>query len=677
MDGNQLDIEDAVKAQSEGFLDGKVVLFKGDCLSVLASLPENSIDAVVCDPPYHLTSIVKRFGKTNVDGEGTNEKRAKAGADGMARLSRGFMGKTWDGGDIAFRAETWALVLRVLKPGGHLIAFSGTRTYHRMACAIEDAGFEVRDMIAWHYGSGFPKSHNVSKQIDKSAGAEREFLGFKPSDRPNRVGRQGGSLVGAETRATETAPATDAAKQWDGWGTALKPSHEPVCFAQKPLTNQQLFDTIGSDAARLWSRLWLMLSAKDAAKYLGLNPSVLGVETSAFAQWTAADASSTRAALSDQMGTSQFGSALISALSTVSSWNSTLAEASGHASTFITGTESSTTTELKILKSSLSRITPESIILAHKLGGWSNASASPAEKTFNAHVRKWQSTLELHALASVTEQFAEPSQVETATGSERVVLARKPLDGTVAENVMKWGVGALNIDACRVNTEDNLNGGAYVAVGGRDVSNSLHAGTGMNVAGKTTGKQFEQPVGRWPANLMHDGSPEVVAMFPAETGVSSGGKGEASQKSALAGHVYGEYSGATLGANAGGLGDSGSAARFFWSSKAAADDRLGSKHPTVKPLDLMRELTRLVTPPGGVVLDPFAGTGTTGEAAYLEGFRSVLIEMEVEYQADIARRMHLVTQPDRRAAVAKTKNNTEMPVEGLPLFGGDRTKAGA
>src|SRR5512139_2648762 len=138
----------------------------GDCLEILPTLDENSIDACVTDPPYHLTSIVKRFG-------GNNSAPAQFGTDGAyARASAGFMGKQWDGGDIAFRPETWAAVYRVLKPGAHLLAFGGTRTYHRMACAIEDAGWEIRDCLVWGYASGFPKSLDVSKAIDKAGGTD-------------------------------------------------------------------------------------------------------------------------------------------------------------------------------------------------------------------------------------------------------------------------------------------------------------------------------------------------------------------------------------------------------------------------------------------------------------------------------------------------------------------------
>ena len=159
------------------FHDGQVVLHIGDCFDVLDTLPENSIDAVVTDPPYHLTSIVAQFGETTREDETRTSERARAGSDGYARLSRGFMGKEWDGGDIAFNPELWSKVYRVLKPGGHMVAFGGTRTYHRMVVAIEDAGFEIRDMVNWVYGSGFPKSHDISKAIDKMNGAEREIIG--------------------------------------------------------------------------------------------------------------------------------------------------------------------------------------------------------------------------------------------------------------------------------------------------------------------------------------------------------------------------------------------------------------------------------------------------------------------------------------------------------------------
>jgi DNA modification methylase len=170
----------------------------GDCIEILKTLEDNSVDSIVTDPPYHLTSIVKRFGK-----EGSAP--AQYGTDGaFARASKGFMGKEWDGGDIAFRTDVWSECYRVLKPGGHLLSFGGSRTYHRMAVAIEDAGFEVRDQIMWIYASGFPKSHNIGKAIDKM-GIDNE---------------------------------------WEGWGTALKPAHEPICMARKPLSEKSIAENV-------------------------------------------------------------------------------------------------------------------------------------------------------------------------------------------------------------------------------------------------------------------------------------------------------------------------------------------------------------------------------------------------------------------------------------------------
>jgi DNA modification methylase len=192
-----------------------VTVHHGDSREVLKGFADASIDSVVCDPPYALVSIGKRFGAENA-------APAKAGKSGAyARASAGFMGQKWDTGETAFDPEFWVEVLRVLKPGGHLIAFSGTRTYHRLACAIEDAGFEMRDMIAWLYGSGFPKSHDVSKGIDKAAGAEREVVGqsriltdvrgpSRASWRP-RGGQRLTASVWTSPRPRPTAPASGKA----------------------------------------------------------------------------------------------------------------------------------------------------------------------------------------------------------------------------------------------------------------------------------------------------------------------------------------------------------------------------------------------------------------------------------------------------------------------------------
>jgi len=385
-----------------------VELLHGDCLERLKELLDCSVDACVTDPPYGLS----------------------------------FMGKAWDYN--VPQAEVWHEVLRVLKPGGHLLAFAGTRTQHRMAVQIEDAGFEIRDMIAWVYGSGFPKSMDVSKAIDKAAGAKREVVGVREdfAARANKA-RKGvswadntvadGSFTNPDQIGVITAPATPEAQQWEGWGTALKPALEPI------------------------------------------------------------------------------------------------------------------------------------------------------------------------------------------------TVARKPLGGTVAGNVLRHGTGAINVDGCRVGTEDNLNGGFY-----RDTPDEYQA---VCYGKHKRGGEYKQPAGRWPANLIHDGSDEVVGLFPSPHG--AGAKREAGQVK------HGNHSSmfGINGHDSNGMryGDTGSAARFFYCAKASKVDRgADNLHPTVKPTELMRYLCRLVTPPGGVVLDPFMGSGSTGKAAVLEGFRFIGIEREAEY-LEIAR----------------------------------------
>jgi DNA modification methylase len=446
---------------SESFLDGKVTLHRGNCLEVLPLLEESSIDSCVTDPPYHLTSIVKRFGSTNA-------APCQHGTDGAyARASKGFMGKQWDGGDVAFRPETWAEVLRVLKPGAHLIAFSGTRTYHRMACAIEDAGFEIRDQIGWCYGSGFPKSHDVSKGIDRLAGAERERVAtgnpvkrIIPGADQNKHGWEKNN--GREYIPGVEIPATESAIQWQGWGSALKPAWEPIVLARKPLS-----------------------------------------------------------------------------------------------------------------------------------------------------------------------------------------------ESSIAANVLKHGTGGINVDGCRIASD----GGHKRAF--------QPTNNGRSIYGEQTGFQPTNAEGRWPANLIHDGSDEVLAGFPESNSIASF-RGDHAD---IRGDNYNRTEGRRIeGSNSfRGHTDSGSAARFFYTAKADADDRLGSKHPTVKPLDLIQYLIRLITPKGGVVLDPFAGTGTTGEAAFREASRAILVEREEEYQEDIIKRMGLCLSgpEERRAASVK-----QLPPDDLPMFGG-------
>ncbi len=211
-------------------------IYNGSMLDMKEVIKPNSIDSIVCDPPYHLTSITERFGKEN-------SAPAKYGEDGsFSRLSKGFMNQTWDGGDIAFRPETWRKCYEVLKPGGYLLAFGGSRTFHRMAVAIEDAGFEIRDTIMWLYGSGFPKSMNISKALEakekygKTNTVAKKQVEQSGNGKEYKIKQTNNGAMGEIVETTRKAyiPSTELAKQWQGWGTALKPAYEPIIVARKP-----------------------------------------------------------------------------------------------------------------------------------------------------------------------------------------------------------------------------------------------------------------------------------------------------------------------------------------------------------------------------------------------------------------------------------------------------------
>ena len=214
-----------------------MLLINGDCIEEMQKLIDDGVqvDSVVTDPPYHLTSIVKRFGKED-------SAPAKFGTDGAyARASKGFMGKEWDGGDIAFRPETWELALKLLKPGGHLLAFSASRNYHRMAVAIEDAGFEIRDQMMWLYGSGFPKSLNIGKAIDKKNGVQGDVIGTRKVTSSDIGQKSGWNHLNTDRGDYEYR---EIMNEYEGWGTALKPAHEPIVMARKPLSEKSIVDNV-------------------------------------------------------------------------------------------------------------------------------------------------------------------------------------------------------------------------------------------------------------------------------------------------------------------------------------------------------------------------------------------------------------------------------------------------
>ena len=421
----------------------------GDSLEVLKDFEDNYFDSVVTDPPYGLA----------------------------------FMGKKWDY-DVP-EVELWKEVYRVLKPGGHILSFAGSRTYHRMTVNIEDAGFEIRDMLGWLYGSGFPKSHNIGKAVDKLEGNERETLTEIQKEnlfqkekeiilekKTKDFSHHKGSMMSKETTdkfdtKTKNITVSKGNSEWEGWGTALKPAHEPI------------------------------------------------------------------------------------------------------------------------------------------------------------------------------------------------VMARKPFNTSVAENVLTHGTGGINIDECRVGTTDNLNGGTYAK------NSTMKQENATSWSKPVLKTEFIQPEGRFPANIIHDGSEEVLEIFPETTSGKMSSKHTRHTDESPHG-IYGKFDiNHPLGET---YGDTGSAARFFYCAKASKAERnmglddyeekqvtdgtirsnqetartFGANsakrknyHPTVKPIKLMEYLVRLVTPKEGIVLEPFAGSGTTLIACKQQGFQFVGIEKEQEY-CDIA-----------------------------------------
>lgn len=664
----------------------------GDCRDAMAAMAPGSVDAVVCDPPYELA----------------------------------FMNKGWDNAGVAFDPRTWKAALGVLKPGGHLLAFGGTRTYHRMTCAIEDAGFEIRDCLAWMYGSGFPKSLDVSKAIDKAQGVDGTYGAPKTAAHAGWIDR--GTMRGAEghdgyqrpwmgddeavaRNASMYEPNSDAARVWQGWGTAAKPAWEPVIVAMKPLS---------ADGAKLRANLCLvttqlltLLSAKDAERLFSCSPTAYA-EACGSARWPADGESSTRAALSALTDTSRSESVITSSLNTVLSWVAILDDLLLAASMFTTETESSTTTALRTLNYCLSGITPVSIIQAVMNPPGSLSPVALAERTFAVAASTLRATRELSALALATEKEHTSRLGEVAPELSPVVVARKPLISTVAGNVLRHGTGALNIDASRIgSTVETWSASRNYSA--REMSRPGSTFS-PDAATQATGPP---PPGRWPANVLLShtddciqvgtrtvkgdgrdtgsgvrpggfgdvgaavGSPEpnapvygdaeveawdcvpgcAVAILDAQTGELSSGKLTAANQ------IRGGFAGAVNcygTAAAGGTNEyeqnSGGASRFFYQAKASQAERNAgladfdmapsggmagrhdgsfdgrvtmsrNPHPTVKPISVMRWLVRLVTPSGGLVLDPFLGSGTTGIAAFLEGFDFVGIEQDATYAA--------------------------------------------
>ena len=665
-----------------------VTLHHGDCLDVLRSLPDCSVDSVVCDPPYALGFMGREWDTFGMDvGRGAqarSQRRAEVTPTGEGHSTSA--GPYLASGVDSLRAaglpfqrwcEAWATeCLRVLKPGAHLLAFGGTRTWHRLACAVEDAGFEVRDSIAWMYGSGFPKSLDVSKAIDKAAGAEREASGVRGNTQCGYLDRgeqcpghddAGQSMSGATVHRLPTAPATDAAREWEGWGTALKPSFEGIVCATKPVPA----------LARIGSRLdELEQSCRPPASgavpsSAPTHPDSLGARTASAPASAAtrredepARTTPTGAAAGSSAATATSASELTGATfwNTVTSWKACWAELCEATSTSTTGTTSSTTTDLETLWCCLSQITPESTTTDPTSPDGLSSFVGAVDAMFAAAVLNSRATRTLTAIGSATS--GTPPTSPAAGGSraafEPVVVARKPLTGTVAANVLSWGTGALNVDGCRIETTEP-GGRPHISADGGGNSVGVY-GDGLH-GSRNLGK-FDQ--GRWPANVVLD--EDMAGVLDEMSGESSSVANVRKRAGTSAGNGETLNRYAINEDNAGGFNDTGGASRFFYVAKADASERPrvnGTAHPTVKPLDLMRWLVRLVTPPGGTVLEPFAGSGTTVEACIIEGFQCIAIEREADYLPLIRQRI------DRRRDPVEALRGQAADLGLFDLLGGE------
>ena len=565
------------------FLDGRVTLHDGDCLSVVRCLADDSIDAVVTDPPYALVSIVKRFGK---DGAAPAKS---GGATGVyQRASSGFMGKTWDTGETAFAVEFWAEILRVLKPGGHVAAFGGTRSYHRLACAIEDAGFEIRDQLAWCYGTGFPKSHDVSKGIDKSLGATREKVCVAPPSNPE------GSLAGSQDsqlpwRLTAiergyhevdgNEPATAAARQWKGWGTALKPAVEPVTLARKPLSEK----TVAANVLR-WGTGAINVDATRVGDEERVNPPAHNVDGSGWGM---------RPNIAPSAVTGR--------------WPANLCH-DGSQEVLDLFPES---------KSPSSYVRGENIGNGLYAGGIGKKAAGDTAINFGDS----GSAARFFFNAGPVKQWPDrDQQTLIANDAESLFTLSSELAVSALRNAVEQSTPRLALNAASYR--------------GQNMSVSAQQFAAIEMLLTETIQSIERRClrGRLPERLTLSDNLASIAATQSLTGII--------MITISLSTSNGFVDVATFNLTETNLepGVEVSAPRFMYCAKASKADRAGSKHPTVKPIKLMQWLCRLITPPGGTILDPFSGSGTTGVAAIAEGFRPILIEREEEYLADIERR---------------------------------------
>ena len=513
----------------------KLEIHNKECIDVLKEMKDNSIHSIVTDPPYGIGFMGKEWDTFSPDH--IKEKLKKDKRSGTTRIAAQRPSTAAGTYDLSSKAVKkyqdwcylWALeCLRILKPGGHLLASNSSRMYHRMAVAIEDAGFEIRDQIMWVYGSGFPKSLDISKAIDKKGGNPLGFIEFAEAYKK--------AVESSEYNHNYIDKYLNIKASSCFWVRTdhrggMPPKHHWVKI--KRLLN------LGNEFDELYDEAEREVIGRRETKFLARNK---------------------------ENGEKIKGDMLMS-------------EQKGNA----------------IIEDTLPS-TPE----AKQWDGWGTA-LKPAH--------------------------------------EPIVVARKPLDGTVANNILKWGTGGINIDGCRIETNGEDRSARYNGKPPKGMTAPFQYKNKKN-------EVWDASKGRFPSNLIHDGSEEVEKIFPDSDGQQGDVKGTEPSHTGESG-IYGNYKRAPAHPK---REDNGSASRFFYCAKASKTERaygleeIKNNHPTVKPLDLMRYLVRLVTPMNGICLDLFMGSGTTGMACKLEGFDFIGIEKEKEY-CDIAKgRIETISQ---------------------------------
>ncbi len=525
-------------------------IYCGDCIEIMRDMPDDSIHSIVTDPPYGIS----------------------------------FMNKKWDYKIPS--VEVWKECLRILKPGGHILCACGTRTQHRMAVNIEDAGFEIRDLIAWIYGSGFPKSLDISKAIDKEAGIWRGKCG--------EISSENNSMTGVNyERTNKGTPATPEAKQWDGWGTALKPAWEAWTLAYKPIDSLTIVppDIILTITNYLEVLLCQQLNVKFVEKVSMLSPKELDVGF-IFALWNVVKVcGEKRQNVLEKTGMFKSQETEKTFWNIVLLWNSILKENYEKTKKYTISMEKEKITELKTLNLLLQASIYQNIIHAkeYKVNGL-NANVLNVAKSLNnlnvsleniqtliaqENVLNNQTKNVIKELANIAgkntiaegklSSVQENALSNLAPNMELWTLARKPLsESTIASNVLKHGTGGINADECRI--EVNKNEEEKYLYADHSQGNSTPT---VPIVPSNYKRGGGNKKGRFPANIIHDGSDEVVSLFP-ETesgdllphhnscGESNIGTFNIRDRT---GEIRPTY------------GDSGSAARFFYCPKASTTER--------------------------------------------------------------------------------------------------------